>query len=264
MKLFAALFVVTAVLGLGAYVVSHEPSHPTSATTPGAEQASATARASFSRQYIVLLDVSASRSGAMISQGGQFIHAVVDTMNYGDRLVILEMYEAGVKDAKPELDMQVQKSEDVTALEEKERLDGARRGIKEAVDLFFENAAKKPVEHTDILTTLSIASEKVTPQKRNCLILLSDMLQSSRDFEFEHLQRMPHSGWIDEQQQRGLIRPLYRSSVVVVGADPSTHDGVVARTFWAKYFAASGAFLATENYRTTPPEDASVCAVPNG
>jgi hypothetical protein len=34
----------------------------------------------------------------------------------------------------------------------------------------------------------------VSFQRRNCIILLSDMLQSSNEFEFEHLRRMPPSG----------------------------------------------------------------------
>jgi hypothetical protein len=252
--------IVISLLGFGLYmIVAHQSPNGSSSTAQVQIEAPLSGPATPSRQYAILLDVSESRPEAMISEGRQFIDAVVDKMNYGDRLVLLEMYEAGVKDVEPDPDMTINEAEDVTSLDEKERLDGSRKGVKGAVALFFQNAAKKRVVHTDIFTTLSIASEKLRPQKGNCLILLSDMLQSSKEFEFEHLLRMPQSGWIDEQNRRGLIRPLYSSSVVVVGADPSTHEGVIVRDFWQKYFARSDALLKMANYRTTPPSDASVC-----
>jgi hypothetical protein len=212
-----------------------------------------------SRLYVVLLDASASRPKPMILQGRQFVHVLVDQMTYGDRLVVLEMYEEGVNEQKSVLDMPISKSDEVTSLEEKERLEGARKGVKDAIDLFFQSSLKRPILHTDIITTLSIASEKLSPETHNCLVLLSDMLQSSNEFEFEHLRRMPSSLWISEAKKQGLIRPLYGSSVVVVGADPSTHEGVVVREFWRQYFAASNASLRLQNYRTTSPSEASVC-----
>jgi hypothetical protein len=221
---------------------------------------SSTARPSFgSRQYVVLLDVSASRPEAMIRQGQQFVHVIIDQMKYGDRLVALEMYERGVNDPKRTLDLPINKAEDVTSLEETERLENARKGVKDALDLFVENSLKNHILQTDIITTLSIASEKMSPETHNCLILLSDMLQSSKEFEFEHLRHLPNSSWIDEEKKQGLIRPLYGSSVVVVGADPSSHEGVTVRKFWQEYFEASSATLRLQNYRTTPPSEASVC-----
>src|SRR5262249_31054215 len=143
---------------------------------------------------------------------------------------------------------------------EKEELRTARNVLKEPVHLFFQRAQARPVMHTDILTTLSIASERIDDGKRNELIILSDMLQSSKEFEFEHVMRMPSSDWITEQKQRGLVRPLYGACVLAVGADPSTREGVVIREFWQKYFEASNATLSTKNYRTTPPSsDSSWC-----
>jgi hypothetical protein len=203
--------------------------------------------------------VSASRPDAMIVQGQQFVSLIAQQMKYGDRLVVLQMYEAGVNDPEPRLDHTVSKSDDVTSLEERDQLEGVRKGVKNAVDIFFRNALKKRAAHTDIITTLSIASETIVPDSHNCLILLSDMLQSSKDLEFEHLRRMPTLAWIDKQKKEGLLRPLHRSEVVVIGADPSTHDGVIVREFWQKYFGESDASLKLQDYRTTPPSDVSVC-----
>jgi hypothetical protein len=170
------------------------------------------------------------------------------------------MYEAGVNEAKADLDVSLIKPANSLALDENEELKSTRNDLKEPVHLFFQRAQTRPVLHTDILTTLSIASEKVSEGKRNVLVILSDMLQSSREFEFEHLKRMPPPGWIRQRAQQGLTRPLYGACVVAVGADPSTHEGIVVREFWQQYFKASNANLSTRNYRTTPPSaDASLC-----
>lgn len=56
-------------------------------------------------QYTVLLDVSASRPSAMIANGERFMDTIIDHMSYGDRLLILQMYEAGVNEAKGDLDL---------------------------------------------------------------------------------------------------------------------------------------------------------------
>ena len=213
-----------------------------------------------SRQYTVLLDVSASRTPAMIAEGERYLDTVIDRMNYSDRLVILQMYEAGVNEARTDLDVSLTKPTDSLALDENEELKTTRNDLKEPVHLFLARAQTGPVMHTDILTTLSIASEKISEGKRNELVILSDMLQSSKEFEFEHLKRMPPPGWIAQRTQQGLVRPLYGACVVAVGVDPSTHEGVVVREFWQKYFEASNATLSTRNYRTTPPSgDASMC-----
>ena len=213
-----------------------------------------------SRQYTVLVDVSQSRTSGMIAEGEHYMDALIDRMNYGDRLVILQMYEAGVNEARTDLDVSLTKPTDSLALDENEELKSTRNDLKEPVHLFFQRAHTRPVLHTDILTTLSIASEKVSEGKRNVLVILSDMLQSSREFEFEHLKRMPPPGWIARRTQQGLTRPLYGACVVAVGADPSTHEGIVVRQFWQQYFKASNATLSARNYRTTPPSgDASLC-----
>jgi hypothetical protein len=260
MKQIIVVSILTAVIGCTLYAVLRDRQVEESSSPTPSEVLSSTPKPPVGfRQYVVLLDVSASRPEAMIRQGQQFVNVIIDQMRYGDRLVVLEMYERGVNEPKSALDLPINKSEDVTSLEENERLESARRGVKDALDLFFENSLKNPILQTDIITTLSIASEKMSPETHNCLILLSDMLQSSKEFEFEHLRRLPNSSWINEEQKQGLIRPLYGSSVVVVGADPSSHEGVTVRKFWQEYFEASSATLRLQNYRTTPPSEASVC-----
>ena len=231
------------------------PSNPTgtSASVPFSNQI--TSAPSAKVQYTVLLDVSASRPAAMIDEGERFVDTIIDHMGYGDRLLVLQMYEEGVNESKRELDLSLVKPSESMVLDEKEELTTARNLLKEPIHLYFRRTQIKAVMHTDILTTLSIASEKIAEKERNELIVLSDMLQSSKEFEFERLTRMPPPDWITTRRRQGLVRPLYGACVIAVGADPSTRQGVVIREFWQKYFEASNAILLPKNYRTTPPSD---------
>ena len=210
-------------------------------------------------QVTVLLDVSASRSPQMIAEGQAYVDSIVSNLNFGDRFLIWQMYEEGVNDPESHMDVTLNKSDEITSLEEQEALNAARKRLRSNVDLFFEHTLQKRVVQTDILTTLSIASEQISSGKRNLLVLLSDMLQSDTRFEFEHLRRMPIAGWIDAQKQARLIRPLDHVCVLVIGADPSTKEGVVVRDFWQRYFEASNATLIDTNYRTTRPTVLVTC-----
>lgn len=233
------------------------PPNPTSSGSAGPIGPPSAPSPSARSQYTVLLDVSASRPPAMIADGERFMDTVINHMSYGDRLIVLQMYEEGVNEAKGDLDLTLIKPKESVTLDEQEELNTARNALKEPVHLFFRRAQSRPAMHTDILATLSVASEKMPDGKRNELILLSDMLQSSKEFEFEHLKRMPPANWITEHNQQGLVRSLYGACVIAVGADPSTREGVIIRRFWQEYFKASNASLSTKNYRTTPPSDDS-------
>jgi hypothetical protein len=254
MKWVVGICLVTFV-GTVLYIVISHSEGPGSARSGGnaGNGAQASTAEIQSRQYTVLLDVSASRPQAMIAEGERYMDALIDQMNYGDRLVVLPMYEAVVNEAKNDLDISLTKPSSSLTLDDAEELKTARNDLKEPVHIFFTRARASSVMHTDILTTLSIASEKISDAKRNQLLILSDMLQSSKEFEFEHLKRMPPPGWLERQKQDGLVRPLYEACVVAIGGDPSTHEGIVVRDFWQKYFDASNANLSARNYRTTPP-----------
>lgn len=257
MKWLVGTIVLILLVAAGVYSVIVRSDFP-GATRGSSDSASATATVSpaaapESWQYTVLLDVSASRPPAMVAEGERYIETLIDRMNYGDRLLIVPMYEAGVNEAKGDLDLSLAKPSSSLALDETQELTTARNDLKDPVHIFFTRAQTSPVMHTDILTTLSIASEQISDAKRNELIILSDMLQSSKEFEFERLKRMPTPDWVDKRKQEGLIRPLYGACVVAIGADPSTHEGIAVRDFWRKYFEASNATLTLRNYRTTPP-----------
>jgi hypothetical protein len=125
-----------------------------------------------------------------------------------------------------------------------------------AVDSLFKVPSDSKIQHTDILTTLHLASESMRDAngRSTTILLLSDMLQSSYGIEMERPARMPAPKWVSQQKQIGLIPNFAGACVVVVGADSTTGLGVKVRRFWQEYFAAAGGTLREEEYRATPPQ----------
>src|SRR3954454_13406967 len=113
MRWIAAIIGIGIVGYIGYLVFENRQVEPIASTTTS-EAPNRSKPAAGSRQYTVLLDSSVSRPEHMIKEGQSFIDLLVDQMNYGDRLVVMPVYEAGVNDVKPEFDIAINKSDDMT------------------------------------------------------------------------------------------------------------------------------------------------------
>ena len=148
----------------------------------------------------------------------------------------------------------------VTSYDRRE-LDAARRGVLNALPIFFDPELVRSVPTTDLFTTLHIAAEHLRDagDREKELLILSDMLQSTSAFEFQGAQRMPPASWIAAQEEERLLPSLERACVVVIGADHTTPEGQRVRRFWDEYFKATGAMLDDANYRLRAPTDVVSC-----
>jgi hypothetical protein len=217
------------------------------------------------RQYVVLIDLSASRSPEVLKEDQQFVGQLVQNLNYGDRFVVLQMQQVGLAERPHhwETDMPVPADATFLTSHDKQKLVGAQKGLLYLLPSFFLNKNEAKVIHTDIFTTLQIASELThdSNHKKPVLVLLSDLLQSAKGIEMDHLAHMPPQGWIAIQQRLDLLPHLADACVSVLGADPTTKEGVTVRKFWQSYFTAAGASLDSNQYRTTPPTSGAIpCA----
>ncbi|HUG39424.1 MAG TPA: hypothetical protein VMM12_03010 [Longimicrobiales bacterium] len=215
------------------------------------------------RTVVAVVDFSGSQTSHSVAGARQYLAKVVKGLRYGDRLVLLEMYRTGSRDSVGSFvqDMpQPIRPGAITSYDRRE-LDAARRGVLNALPIFFDPALVRSVPTTDLLTTLHIAAEHLhdAGDREKELIILSDMLQSTRAFEFEGARRMPPEGWVAAQDQGRLLPSLRGACVVVVGADHTTPHGQRVRRFWGDYFQATGARLAAGNYRLRPPTDRVEC-----
>ena len=215
------------------------------------------------RTVVAVVDFSGSQTSHAVGEARQYLQSVVEDLSYGDRFVLLEMYRTGSRDSVGRFVQEMpqpRRPDAVTSYDQRE-LDAARRGVLNALPIFFDPSLVRSVPTTDLFTTLHIAAEHLRDagDSPKLLLLLSDMLQSTSEFEFEGARRMPGEGWIASQQQAQLLPPLDGTCVVVIGADHTTPPGQQVRQFWGEYFQATGALLAGDNYRVRAPTEARAC-----
>lgn len=227
----------------------------------GCSNARATQGVSSPRQYIMLLDLSMSRSEEMRNEGVDYLNRLSDRLHFGDRVTILQVQQTGLLDhPKHWTDVMPLPADSayVTSRDSKQ-LAAEQESVRNAIKILSQLPPRDKVLHTDLITTLNLSGEYAHDfsTQRTTLILLSDMLQSSNGIEMEHLKRMPQAGWVEAQKKLGLIPKLSGACIVVVGADATTREGVKVRNFWQAYFAATGSNLSPVNYRATPPTSGS-------
>jgi len=208
-------------------------------------------------QYIVLLDLSMSRSRAMQKDGSVFLDRLSRALNFGDRIAILQVQQAGLLDHPEQWTHELAKPFDASYVtsQEQKMLAGEQESVRDRVKHLSKTVEGQKVQHTDLLTTIHLAGEYAREHSSwpTTIILLSDMLQSTRDMEMNRLQRMPAKGWLASQGKLGLVPSLPKACVLVIGADPTTSEGLSVREFWQSYFSAAGAKLMSQNYRSTAP-----------
>jgi hypothetical protein len=214
------------------------------------------------RTYLFIVDVSASRTQKSLEEDKQFLYQVAQKLTYGDRVILMQMKQEGLKNDPMHGSVTMPTAADpmLPTAREGLNLTGAIRTVTSAIPQYFKSAAK--VSHTDIFATLIAANDLARggSGRPKTLVLLSDMLQSANGFEMQGLLRMPRAGWIDEQKRTGLMPQLDEACVVVVGADTTTKEGVQVLDFWKKYFSASGASLDPRDYHIYPPSlDQPLC-----
>ena len=249
--------VVSLFVGIGSVVACGDTPPARAAAEMGSE------RPREARTVVAVVDFSGSQTTHSVTEARRYLEAVVGELSYGDRLVLLEMYRTGSRDSVGSFvqDMpQPIRPGAVTSYDRRE-LDAARRGVLNALPIFFDPSLVRSVPTTDLFTTLHIAAEHLRDagDRPKQLLLLSDMFQSTPDFEFEGARRMPPDGWIASQGERQLLPPLGGTCVIVVGADHTTPQGQRVRQFWDEYFTATGALLDADNYRLRAPPEAKAC-----
>ena len=226
----------------------------------GCNQASGTPTA-VPRQYIILLDLSMSRSDEVRKEAVDYLNRWSNSLNFGDRVTILQVHQTGLLDhPKHWTDvMPLPLDPSYVTSRDNRQLATERESVRNSLRVLSQLPPGNKVLHTDLFTTLNLSAEYAHDfsTQRTTIVLLSDMLQSSNGIEMEHLKRMPQGGWVDTQKEVGLIPKLSGACIVVVGADATTPEGAKIRKFWQSYFSAAGATLPAANYRATPPTGGS-------
>jgi hypothetical protein len=211
-------------------------------------------------QYIVGIDLSASRSRQAIDESRRLLDDLVETrLGNGDQLVLIEMYGGATSSEHQWMDTvaSMRSAGKFTPLDRR-KLDEFKQEAHQVVDAIYKAAATTRTESTDILGTLTRASDyaRAGAGRRSTIVLLSDMENSTS--EVEMARGVPAHGWIAERKAANRLPDLTGVCVVISGAAGTTAHGAKIRTFWSEYFNATGAQLPDGNYREFIPVGAEV------
>lgn len=214
--------------------------------------------------YIVAVDISGSRTPTELGESKQLLNALIDKLEVGDRLTLVEMYQGGKVPARQWSDStRAPKMSGKVGPSELRRLEDFKSIARMQAQILFDTTRAKEIRHTDIFGTLVRAADysRPAPNTRRTLLLLSDMINETHDVTMTSRSEIPSDAWIKHLASQQRIPQLRDVCVVVAGADVSSARGAAIRDFWEKYFAAAGAHLDPDNYRNMIANPAEVsCA----
>ncbi len=202
--------------------------------------------------YIVGVDVSGSRKPTQLLEGQRLMDGLIDRMTNGDKLVVLQTYQAGT-------DASEVWEEAIPPARTPGRPNGAdvkkaeqfRRTARLITATFFDSTKTKNVMTTDLLFTIGRAADhaRASGGRGTVLVLMSDMLNATPELNMERKGGVPDERWIAQRKAQNRLPDLRGVCVVVAGADVSSSRGAATRVFWSAYFKAVGAELPASNYR---------------
>ena len=203
-------------------------------------------------QYIVGIDLSASRTPTQLADGRRLLEGLVSTLAPGDRLVLIQTYQQQRDDAvRWETELPRVREPGHPTGGERRRIEQARTAALAVVPAFFDASKSASIQSTDILQTLFRAADyaKARPRDSTVVLLLSDMLNSTAEMDMERSGGIPGSAWIATRQAAGLLPDLRGVCVFAAGADVETRRGAAARAFWMEYVRAAGGRMPESAYR---------------
>lgn len=203
------------------------------------------------RVIVVLVDMSGSTNKARRTTYNEAFDKIYKNLQQGDRIVIGTITSNSYIDFKPVVDAEIPKQSIwVNRIQYEQKLAKTKTHVRTEVDRLLSR--RKGTPYTEILNSLNIADTIFHSEKRKkILVILSDMMQDSKEYRFERL-RVTDSFTrtvIRQRKRQNLVPNLAEVKVYVAGA--SATDSRKFRSierFWEKYFAASGADFSTHRY----------------
>ncbi|HEV7387718.1 MAG TPA: hypothetical protein VGN73_03815 [Gemmatimonadaceae bacterium] len=202
--------------------------------------------------YIVGVDISGSRTPTELAESKQLLEALINELEVGDRLTLVEMYQGGKLPARQWSDStRAPRAVGKPGPSELRRLEDFKAVARMQAQILFDTTRAKEIRNTDIFGTLVRAADysRPSPNTRRTLLLLSDMINETPDVTMTTRSSIPTDAWIRHLSAGRRIPQLRDVCVVVAGADVSSARGAAIRDFWEKYFEAAGTHLNPENYR---------------
>ncbi len=222
------------------------------------ESAGARPAAPQTAQFIVGIDLSASRSVESLRDSRRLLDDLVESrLHNGDELVLLEMYGSSDTGDHQWIDSVPRaRTPGAVSTADKRRLDDFKAVAHQVVGAMFDSNRVRRIDNTDVFATISRAADyaKAARGRRPTLILLSDMENSTDEMRMEKSGGIPSPEWIEVRRTSNRLPDMRGVCVLVAGAQSTTQREASIRDFWVRYLAAAGTTLAATNYRAFVPD----------
>jgi hypothetical protein len=202
--------------------------------------------------YIVGVDISGSRTKTDLEESRKLLDGLIDRLQAGDRLTLIEVYQGGREPARQWSDsIRTPRNPEELTGSDRRRVDDFRNIARMQASILFDSLRTKEIQSTDIFGTLTRAADyaKASRNRATTLLLLSDMINETPDVRMTSRQDIPRDGWIRHLAAATRLPQLRGVCVVVAGADVSSARGAAIRDFWNRYFEAAGTSVSPDNYR---------------
>ena len=202
--------------------------------------------------YIVGVDISGSRTKSELDESRKLLDGLIDRLQAGDHLTLIEVYQGGRAPARQWTDsIRTPRKPGAPTASDRRREEDFRDIARMQASILFDSVRASEIQTTDIFGTLNRAADyaKASRNRGTTLLLLSDMINETPDVRMTSSQDIPTNAWIRHLASAKRIPQLRGVCVVISGADVSSARGAAIREFWSKYFDAAGTRVASDNYR---------------
>ncbi|UCD77996.1 MAG: hypothetical protein JSW26_21690 [Desulfobacterales bacterium] len=203
------------------------------------------------RAIVVFVDMSGSTNQARRTVYRSAFEKIYQNLQQGDRIIVGTITGRSYIDFKPVVDAEIPKQSIwVNRISFEQNLVQTKKDIKNEVEKLL--SLKRGTPRTEIINSLNIADKIFhNEQRQKILILLSDMVQDSKEYNFDRVKVTDEyiTRIIKERQKQNLIPRLNDVKVYVAGA--SADDSKKFRSiekFWTRYFAVCGADFSSHRY----------------
>src|ERR1700694_2962229 len=151
------------------------------------------------RSYIVGVDISGSRTKTEMNESKKLLDGLVDRLQAGDHLTLIEVYQGGRTPARQWSDsIRSPRNAGQLTGSERERVEGFKAVARVQSSILFDSLRTKEIQSTDIFGTLNRAADyaKASRKRATTLLMLSDMMNETPDVMMTNRQDIPGKTWI--------------------------------------------------------------------
>lgn len=203
------------------------------------------------RVIAVFVDMSGSTNQARRTVYRNAFEKIYQNLQQGDRIIVGTITGRSYIDFKPAVDAEIPKQSIwVNRITYEQNQAKTKKNIQTQVDKLL--SAKRGTPRTEIINSLNIADKIFHNEKRRkILIILSDMIQDSKEHNFERVKVTTAytTKIIRDRKRQNLIPDLETVKVYVAGASAANSKKFRSiEKFWKRYFVAAGADFSLHRY----------------